>query len=140
MSQLLSAVYTTLVNDWRCEGSMQSEKIWSVCEGRKLGLTIAINKVSVVEKECQFLQVEINFDRNFGACWTPQNNLAAVIVRLIVRRTSWLLAYVKRECSVWCIKGFHLKNELYELVLFFHILTLGKGKKVQENWKSFSES
>ena len=64
------------------------KKLDRVCEGRKLGLTVTMNKVSVVEKERQFLQAEFNFNRYLWACLTHINNLAAVTVRLLVHRTS----------------------------------------------------
>ena len=56
-----------LVNVWWCVGSMQSEKKSDrVCAGRKFGLTVAMNNVSVVEKERQFLQEEIILIGIFG--------------------------------------------------------------------------
>ena len=36
--------------------------------GRKVGLTVTMNKVSVVEKERHFLKVEFSCKTNFWAC------------------------------------------------------------------------
>ena len=65
------------------------KKFDRACERRKLGLTVALDKVSVAEKEGQLLKVDFKFNRDFLENSTLINNLAAfTIVRHLVRRTS----------------------------------------------------